>query len=116
LGSIAVGVGRVEGPFGVGVVQGGKELPFRDVHAFVKEHARNASGDFRCHRGAHAGCDVAAGVEQSLGFLAVGGARRRDFHHRIPRPQGEHSPAQHDEYSQGRRKNPEELSPRAPRT
>ena len=98
--AVAVRHGGVQGALGVGVVQRGKKLALRHVHAFVKKDAGNAAGDFCRHRSPSAGRDVAAGVEQSLCLRRVRRARRRHLHHRFARPQGENRAGEQHQHSQ----------------
>src|SRR4029077_13679998 len=90
LGGFVVGSGGVQGLAGVRIVQGGEQLVFGDVGAFVEEHASDTAGDFRGDGGAAARRDVAAGVEQSFAAAVVGGfLHHHDFHGRFLIPESE---------------------------
>ncbi len=70
---IAVRDGGIERALHVGIIQRREDLALFHVHAFVEEDARDAPGNFCCHRRATARGDVAAGIQQGRatchGFL-----------------------------------------------
>src|SRR6201984_3592801 len=59
-----------------------------DVRAFVEKNPGDAAGDFGGNRGAAAGGDVAAGVQESLAASRRGGGNGRDLDYWLSQTEG----------------------------